>query len=240
MMETKMAILKERRRNFSGDLSYFSQSDLAHFLLLEALGSELPELKHLYVHQKISPEKMYLCLARTAGRLKVFHDDEKHVIPPYEHTDLTKTFSSLEALMKILINVVLPTRLLSIKLMRENSSLYASEMIDSELLAGHRLYLAVSYPGDGGQWVSRFSQHIKIGAREKIDTIIASALPGIHITPIQRLPAQLPVKIGYEYFQWDQHGVYWDQVCQERTFAIFTSKEFENAKIEIAVLKDDA
>lgn len=238
-IEAKITVLNERRRSFSGDVTEFGQSDLAHFLLLEALQTELPELQHYYTQQSVHPEKIYLSVSRLIGRLKAFHeavDDVKTI--NYDHENLTKTFSTIEYLLNNLMNVVLPTRVIKINLDRETSVLYAANGIDSAYLESHTFFIAVYMVAADTSWIDRFAQHIKVGSRQQIESIVASALPGVKITHTQRPPSKLPVRSGYEYFRIDPYGPYWTRVQADRSLALFVSQEFEQAKIDLVTVKE--
>ena len=238
--EAKIIFLKERRRSLNNEMMDFSQSDLAHFLLLETLLSELPELKHAALHTHAHPEKIYLSLARLAGKLTVFQeeDDEVLEIPPYVHQDLTSTFSVMELTLSKLINIVLPTRTPSIKLQRENNMLYVADNIDKNILAEQSFFIAVYFVSEDPSWIQRFSQHVKVSSHSRIDVVLSSALTGAHITHQQRPPSRLPIKAGYEYFRINTHGRDWDIIREEQSLALFVSQEFEQAKVDIVTVKE--
>jgi type VI secretion system protein ImpJ len=238
--EAKINFLKERRRSLNNEMMDFSQSDLAHFLLLETLLAEFPELKHIALQSHSHPEKVYLSLARLAGKLTVFQEegDEVLEIPAYTHQDLTSTFSAMELTLLKLINIVLPTRTPSIKLNRENNMLYVAENIDKTILSEQSFFIAVYFVSEDPSWIQRFSQHVKVSSRSRIDIVLSSALTGAHITHQQRTPSRLPIKAGYEYFRINTHGKDWESISGEQSLALFVSQEFEQAKVDIVTVKE--
>jgi type VI secretion system protein ImpJ len=238
LAETKIKILLERRRSFSGDISEFGQSDLAHLLSLEALNTELPALKHFLRQTLVHPENVYLALISLIGRLRTFNDSNEFESVSYQHENLTATFSVLEKELATLMSVVLPTRVEALKLNRENNALYAIDNIDSVMLTEQTFFLAVYLQADDTSWIDRFTQYVKVGSRQQIEIIVASALPGVHISHTQRPPSKLAIKTGYEYFRVDPRGSYWENVQQERSLAVFVAQEFTAAKIELVCVRE--
>jgi type VI secretion system protein ImpJ len=238
LTESKIKVLNERRRSFSGDVTEFGQSDLAHFLLLEALQTDLPVLKHYQQENSVHPEALYLTLARIIGRLQAFEDASEVEIIAYQHHNLTRTFSDLENRLAKLMDIVLPTRVVNLNLQRESSTLYSVDHIDSVFLTEQTFFIGVYLSAHDASWIDRFAEHIKVGSREQLEAIVASALPGVQVTHMQRPPSKLPIKSGYEYFRLDPYGQYWDRIKTDRTLAMFVSQEFEQANIDLITVKE--
>lgn len=239
LAEAKIKVLNERRRSFSGDITEFGQSDLAHFLLLEALQTELPVLQHYQAENSVHPEAIYLSLMRILGRLRTFHESGDQ--PPslaYQHQDLSNTFAKVEYALNNLMSVVLPTRVIHINLQRESSTLYCADNIDSVFLREQTFFIGVYLSAHDTSWIDRFSEYVKVGSREQLETIVASALPGVQLTHMQRPPSKLPIKSGYEYFRLDPYGQYWERVKADRSLSLFISQEFEQAKIDLVTVKE--
>mgnify|MGYP003638996767 CR=1 FL=1 len=240
LAEAKARVLAERRDQFSGDVTDFGHSDLAHFLLLESLSSAMPELKHLQLHDELHPERLYSTLVRIAGQLSAFNKDAKASdLPAYQHNNLSTTFTELEKQLLALMDTVMPAKMQALKLVREADSLYIIDSIDSSLLDTHTFFIAVYMDKvDDTSWIDRFSQHVKVGSRGEIEGIVASAMPGVHTSHMQRTPNKLPVKSGYEYFRIDAYGKFWDQIVSDRSLGIFIADEFEQAKIDIVTVQE--
>ena len=209
-------------------------------MLLEALQTELPVLKHYQSEGTTHPQVIYLTLIRMIGRLQTFQDlqQQQQQELDYQHNDLSCTFSTIEHQLNHLMNIVLPTRVINIKLVRESSTLYVAENIDSLFLNEQTFFIAVYLSAHDTSWIDRFAQHVKVGASEQLETIVASALPGVQLSHIQRPPSKLPVKSGYEYFRLDPYGKYWERVKNDRSLALFISQEFEQAKIDVITVKE--
>ena len=80
-----------------------------------------------------------------------------------------------------------------------------------------------------------------MGARESLESIVASALPGVTLTHSQRPPNKLPVKAGYEYFYLEPRGEFWEGIQAERALGVFLAQEFTSATLEfISVGKSES
>jgi type VI secretion system protein ImpJ len=238
LLSAKSRLLRDRRRQFHAAMSEFNHSDLADFLLLQLFNSTLPSLQFLLQHPQHHPLSLYQTLIGFLGNLATFSEQQEKVGADYQHDDLRQTFSALDAWLKTLLESVIPSRMAVLKLKRETDSLYAIDSIDSVMFTKHSFFLAVMFEAASMQWLTQFVHEVKVGARSMIESLVASALPGVKLIHTQRPPNKLPVKAGYEYFYLEPHGVFWEQIKQERTFALFTSTIFTNATIELVTVQE--
>jgi len=239
VISAKVRIIKERRQQFRGDITEFGQSDLAHFLLLQALNGKLPLLQHLYQHGSSHPQDLYLLFAELSGILSSFSNEDNHQqIPAYSHEQLSTVFSTLENLIKTQLDVVMPTRMAALKLHKETDTMYSVDSIDSVVFQKSTFFIAVSFESDDTQWIDQFARQAKVGARQDIKSIITSALPGVRLIHTQRPPNKLPIKTGYEYFHLEPSGSFWEKIKTERSLALFLPFSYTNAHIELTTVEE--
>lgn len=239
LLLAKSRLLHDRRRQFHAAITEFNHSDLADFLLLQLFNSTLPGLQYLLQHPIHHPLSLYQILIGFLGNLATFSAAyEKSVSIGYRHEDLRQTFSALDALLKTLLESAIPSRMTVLKLKRETDNLYAIDSIDSSMFAKHSFFLAVMFEATSVQWLTQFANEVKVGAHSMIESLVASALPGVRLVHTQRPPNKLPVKAGYEYFYLEPHGIFWEQIKQERSLALFTSTVFEDASIELVTVQE--
>ena len=234
----KVRILTERREQYRENTEY-GHADLDHFLLLQNLSSAYPVLQHLRAHKDHHPEQLFLQMIELRGALTAFTDAMTLAnIPKYQHDHLTQTFTQLEEQLFELLNLVMPERLMALKLRRESDTLYIADVIEHSLLDGSRFFIGVYHQADSTDWIEQFSRQVKIGAINAMDDILASALSGAKVTHIQRPPNKLPVKTGYEYFYVENSSRFWEAIKTERNCAIFVPYDFINAKIDLVSLQE--
>lgn len=238
LISAKAYLIAERRQQFHGDVAECDPSDITHFLLLKTLNVAIPQLRHSLEQSNIAPQQVYLMLIQLLGSLQAFtHSNKMEMIPSYQHEDLGATFYGLEAILKNLLEQVIPVRIQTLKLERESDTLYIVDSIDSQWFTIADFYLAVNFSSEELNWINHFIRQVKVAARSIIEAIITTALPGIKLIHSQRPPQKLPIKSGYEYFYLEPNGEFWQQIITERALALFLPKIFESAKVEIITLK---
>jgi type VI secretion system protein ImpJ len=239
LISAKIRLLRDRRKQFRADMTEFNHSDLADFLLLQLFNHVLPGLEFYFNHSETHPKEYYFHLSAFLNTLSTFSDQhEALILPKYDHENLSKIFFSLDDYLKSLLESVIPSRMHILKLIRENDTLYSLDNIDSHVFIKNSFYLAVLFESENIEWLNQFSRQVKIGARSMIESIVASALPGVRLIHTQRPPNKLPVKSGYEYFYLEPIGVFWEQIKTERTLSLFTPYDFIKSQIELVTVEE--
>jgi type VI secretion system protein ImpJ len=237
LFSAKVRVLNERRKQLSAQIATFGHTDVSNFLVLQTLSGAIPVLRHYRENPQLHPEQLYQLLARVIGQLCPFSFDvDVHSIPKYRHTDLTKTFDGVEKQLRGLIDVAMPEKMASLQLVKEADLLWSVDNIDSTYLANNDFYIAVLSPMDDPMWVKHFEKIAKVGARADIEMIVASAMPGVRLTHMQRPPSNLPIKSGYEYFRIEPKGDFWKRIHSEQTMGIYLPKAFRKVKMEIVLV----
>lgn len=239
IIAAKVRILNERRQQYRGDITEFGHSDVAQFLLLQNLNIAYCRLQHISQHPQQHPEFFYRALLEIAGGLCAFSQEQQVTgMAAYHHEDLTSSFSHLAEQLGHLLEAVIPARMAPITLRKESDALFVADSIESALFNQVTMFIAVYYQAEDVRWIDQFSRQIKAGARQEIESIVASALPGVTISHTQRPPNKLHIKTGYEYFRLEPTGDFWQQVREEKSLAIFLPHGFINAKIELVTVQE--
>lgn len=239
IINAKVRLLNERRHQYSGDASEFGHNNLEHFLLLQTLSRAFTSLSYYQQHLEIHPQTLFLNVLELLGTLTAYNETfELNSLPPYNHDNLTTSFSQLDLSLRSLLEAVMPTRMAALKLRRESDSLYLVNHVDSSLFHNTHFYLAVYFVAEDPQWITQFARQVKVGSAQTIDGIVTSALPGVPIIHRQRQPSKLPIKTGYEYFSLGEGNNFWEQIKQERSIGIFLPFNFINAAIELVTVQD--
>ncbi|KPJ67630.1 MAG: hypothetical protein AMJ43_02995 [Coxiella sp. DG_40] len=229
IIEAKIRFLNEHR---------FEPNDATKILLLQILNSAFVQLQHIAKHQQTHPERLFVTLTNLASQLGALTKDfSLHNLPNYQHEQLTVGFRQLNDILVNLLDSVTPTRMMSIKLRRENDSLYTVDSIDSSLFEQTDFFIAVYFPAQDTKWIDQFARQIKVASHKVIENLITSALAGVKIVHTQRPPNKLSVKLGYEYFYLEQVGSFWDQIKQDRNLSIFLPFDFIKATIELVTVQ---
>lgn len=233
----RVRILDERRERL-GSVSDFGPSDLAQFLLLQTLRPAQAELSHYISHRNTHPEAVFATLNRLIAAMRPFQPAAStETAPAYEHDELGATFSACERVLTAILSEAVPYRMTGLNLVEESPALRVARDFDTEQLRRASLFLAVRIDADAPSWVNDFTVQAKIGAREDIESILASALPGVTIVHVQRPPNRLPVKSGYEYFRIESGGDFWERIIEHQSLALFLPRGFTGAEVEIVTVE---
>jgi type VI secretion system protein ImpJ len=239
LFSAKVRLLKERMRQYGSRIADYGPSELSSFLLLQALNPALAQLRHYAGNPDAHPESLYRTLIDIVAVLQCYKADfGSNEIPVYAHADLSKVFLGLDELLRTLIDAVMPTMTSGLVLKRETELLYAVDSIDILLLENASFFLAVTMDSEDASWFREFPRKVKMGARSDIEMIIASAMPGVMLTHTQRPPNRLPIKSGYEYFRLEPKGEFWDKVVDDRSLALFLTREFAKSSFELITIEE--
>ncbi len=235
---TKSGSLGEQRRQRNASLADFTTSEVAVFWLLHTINSSIPTMAHYFRSPLLHPEKLYLEMAEIVGKLMTFSvEHHPKDIVKYDHDDLYLTFYSLSAVLKELLETVIPSRCVPIPLEKTRETLYVGRIDDARLLKEAGFYLAVRAQMPESKLIEGVPRVVKIASRDVIDTIIGSALPGVVLTHASPPPAPIPTRVGFRYFMLDTIGPYWDGIKGSKVIAVYVPDELPDEKLEMYAVK---
>lgn len=186
----------------------------------------------------IHPYALYAELNKLISSLSIYHDNiDILTLPNYQHDDLTNTFENLHQLVISVLQVNLKSRVANIHFVRQSENIYLTEMMELDIVNNYEFFVAVKIVTDAIAWIDEFTRYAKLGASNMIETIVASALPGLTMRYLQHMPSNFPNKPGFHYFHVQKQGEFWLQVQQHQQIALFLAQQFESANIEILVLR---
>src|SRR5471030_270852 len=108
------------RRESNARMADFAVADVSLFWLLNALNGAEPVLGNFQRYPQLHPERLYQELATLAGNLLTFSlEHDVTAIPASQHDRLTTVFPPLFALLNILLEASLPSRVVAIELVHE-------------------------------------------------------------------------------------------------------------------------
>lgn len=235
---TKSGSLGEQRRQRNASLADFTTSEVAVFWLLHTVNSSIPTMTHYFRSPLLHPEKLYLEMAELVGKLMTFSvEHHPKDIVKYDHDDLYFTFSNLNAVLRELLETVIPSRCVPIPLEKTRETLYVGRIDDARLLKEAGFYLAVRAQMPESKLIEGVPRVVKIASRDVIDTIIGSALPGVILTHANPPPAPIPARVGFRYFMLDTIGPYWEGIKGSKVISVYVPDEIPDEKLEMYAVK---
>ena len=235
---TKSGSLGEQRRQRNASLADFTTSEVAVFWLLHTINSSVPTMAHFFHSRLVHPEPLYLEMASLVGKLMTFSvEHHPKDIVKYDHDDLYFTFENLSAVLKELLETVIPSRCVPIPLEKTRETLYVGRIEDARLLKEAGFYLAVSAQMPESKLLEGVPRVVKIASRDVIDTIIGSALPGVVLTHANPPPAPIPARVGFKYFALETNSQYWEGIKGSKVISVYVPDEIADEKIEMYAVK---
>jgi len=240
ILSAKSTQLSGSRRQKNQSLADFSASDIANFWLLYTVNSDFPVFNHLFASHG-HPEELYAAMVSLAGSLSTFSPRLRpRDLPLYSHDSLGPLFSELDEKLRLLLETVVPTNLVSLPLKYVKNSIYATAIDNEKYLVNTRMYLAVSAEADEDVVIKRVPQLVKVCSATHIEHLIKQALPGVQLKHLPSPPSAIPVKLKYQYFSLSQSGGAWESINRARNFAAYVPGDFPNPNLELLILLPQA
>ncbi|MCG5077865.1 type VI secretion system baseplate subunit TssK [Paraburkholderia tagetis] len=234
ILTAKSASLAVRRKERSDQIADFAVSDVALFWLLHSVNSTWPELARLAQAPEQHPERLYAVLARLAGSLLTFSTTETlQAIPAYAHRTPEPVFAELESLIRALLDAVIPSRVVPITLERLRTSMWRGQINDERLTDNVDYYLSVRASMPAHALLEQLPALCKMGAPDEVEHVVNSALTGITLRPVSRLPAAIPVRIENQYFAVDSSDPAFARMIAARACQIYLPASIPEAELEL-------
>ncbi|NUA26463.1 type VI secretion system baseplate subunit TssK [Cupriavidus basilensis] len=234
ILSAKSASLSVRRRERSDQIADFAVADVALFWLLHSVNSTWPELARLCAEPRQHPERLYGILARLAGSLLTFSTTETlQAIPPYDHLAPEPVFAELESLIRTLLDTVIPSRVVPVTLERLRPAVWVGKILDERLVEGAEYYLSVQAGVPAHALLEQLPRLCKAGAPDEVEQIVNSALPGIPLRTMSRLPAAIPVRIENQYFALDSAHPAFKRMLAARACQFYVPASLPDISLEL-------
>jgi type VI secretion system protein ImpJ len=241
ILSAKSTQLAGGRRQKNQSLADFTASDIANFWLLYTVNSHIPVLSHLLQGQRCHPEELFSELTALGASLTTFSTTVRpRDLPLYDHLNLSRVFADLDEKLRLLLESVVPTNVVSLPLKQVKNTIYATAIDQDKYLTNTRMYLAFSADTSEESIIRKVPQLVKACSASQIEQLINMALPGITLSHVTVPPGAIPVKMKYQYFSLNQAGAAWEAVIRSRNFAAHVPGELLNPQMELIILLPQA
>ena len=225
------------RRQRNDSLADFSAADVANFWLLYTMNTEVPAFRHMLDAERVHPEMLFRAMLRLAGSLMTFSNKyDLRDLPRYDHEAPGQVFGLLDALLRELLETVVPSNFIALPLKLIRPSIYGTAIDKDSYFQNSRMYLAVAADMKEPDLIQRFPQVAKVASATHIENYIRQALPGLRMMHVAVPPRAIPVKLNYHYFSLEQAGDVWQALVRARNFAVYASDEVVNPQMELVIL----
>jgi type VI secretion system protein ImpJ len=234
ILAAKSTSLSQRRKERSDQIADYAVADVSMFWLLHSVNTTWPALARLCQAPDQHPERLYAVLASLAGSLLTFSMTETlQSIPPYDHRAPEPVFAELEALIRTLLDTVIPSSVVPIALDHPRATVWSGQFNDPRLIENTDYYLAVRAAMSAHALLEQFPHLCKIGAPDDVQHNVNAALPGIPLRPVSRLPAAIPVRIENHYFALDSAHPAFKRMTAAHACQIYVPTSIPDASLEL-------
>ncbi|KGC70171.1 hypothetical protein DP57_6113 [Burkholderia pseudomallei] len=240
ILQAKSLALGARRSERIEQVAEYGVADVQLFWLLHCIHAAWPQLRLHASHPNRSPEHLYVTLAQLASALMTFSTlSQLTDIPAYDHGRADEVFAKLESMIRDLLDAIIPSRVVSIGLTRKTPTTWTGQFLDERIVGDAAdWYLSVNAPMSAFELVEQFPRLCKIGAPDDVEHIINSALLGIPLKAVQRVPAAIPVRLDNQYFALDSTSTAHAKMLAARACQIYLPASVPDAALELyAVLR---
>ncbi len=237
VMLTKQRALSETRRQIDASAVEFTGQDITRFLLLNALNTYIPHVRHIIESRATSPLGAYLTLIELGGSLTTFSSEiDPSTFPRFNHTDLRATFEELFGMLNKMLGATVRELCITVPLEARQDGMWIGQLKDERLPRCPRFVLAVEADLPQQDTATRLPKLSKIASWKAINQIVRSATPGVPLVVTHRPPPEVPVRPKQVYFLLTVEDPYWRQIATEKTVAIYLPPPFDPTKAKITLL----
>ena len=214
-------------------------SELADFLMLQAINRYQPMLAHFADTGLVHPEQLYQFCIAAAGELATFTTTSKRAprFPGYRHERLKESFEPVILSLRESMSKVMMQTAISIPLEKRKFGISLAIVPDKTLFGSAVFVLAARADGPAENVRQRFPSQIKVAPAERISDLVRQGLPGVPVVPIPVAPRQIPFHAGYAYFELDQSHELWSQLKDSGGVAIYVSGDFPGLAMELWAIR---
>jgi type VI secretion system protein ImpJ len=103
-------------------------------------------------------------------------------------------------------------------------------------LVDSRVFLAIKSDLKPEQLIKLAPSVTRIASSGQIEKVINSAIAGLRIARPLKVPAGIQMRLGYEYFQLDTTGPFWQGIVKSRSLAVFVPSDISEPAMELVIL----
>lgn len=214
----------------------------ASFLLLQALNRWVPMLRHVDTLPVVHAERLFEMLAGLAGEIATLVRPERKapLLPHYDHEDPQISFDPLFDLLQSMLSAVFDRSAVQLPLEQAGPGAWVSTIADRNLYQHGYFYLAVNAAASMDEIRSMFPAVAKLGAVEKMRSIVDSALPGVPLRHTPTPPSQLRVLPGFVYFELDRGVPDWRDFATATALGLHVAGDWPQLRLELWCVKKAA
>ena len=237
ILSAKSSALSGLRRHKNQSLAEFSISDVANFWLLYTINTYFPEIRHLFETRQGHPAELFEAMIGLTGALTTFSTGiHPRDLPTYQHDDLSACYTTLDDMLRNLLETVVPANTVSLPLRLVQPTIYATALDQERYLTAPQMYLAMTGEVRQTELWPHAPHLLKMSSADQIELLIRQALPGVQLTYVPSPPAAVPIKTNYHYYQIAKSGRDWEAIVRRGNMAVYVPADYQAPQLELVIL----
>jgi type VI secretion system protein ImpJ len=233
----KQRALTAARRQRDAASIEFAAADVTRYLLLNAINTGVPLLKHTSEEPRTSSLAAYLMLLDYAGGLSSFTGEiDPTTFPRFQYLDLRASFLPMFQHIKTMLGAAVKDLSIKIPLEAREDGMWIGRLSEQKMVDCKDWVLAVEADSPEQMVANKLPQLSKMSSWKQIAQIVKAATPGVPLLPTHRPPTEIAIKPGQVYFMIKKDDAYWRDVLQERTIAIYVPPPFDPKHAKISMM----
>jgi type VI secretion system protein ImpJ len=233
IMEAKTSIPAEG----SGNRQAFSSREIASYWFKHAVNVSLLPLRHMCFIKHGHPEELFLELSRLAGALCTFAlQSHPRNLPLYDHAHPDECFAAIDEMIRMHLEIIVPSNTISVPLKRESEFLWAGEVRDRRALDRADWILALHTSGSDAEVIERTPRLVKLCSREFVPKLVERALPGMALAHLQTPPPAVSPTVETKYFSVTKAGPCWEHIKQTNFVGLYIPADIPPSEPELIIV----
>ena len=233
------ALVREQEQRHGKFEAGLSARHVAQYWFLHTLNSSVSVLRHFLLSKHVHPQELFREMSRLAGALCTFGlEVHPRSLPVYDHRDLGGCFAVLDEHIRHHLEIVMPSKAITIPLRLVENSVYNGEIKDERCIGPSQWLLEIRSPIGEADLIARVPQLVKVCSARFVVRLVAAAVPGLELRRLSIPPAGVAANVESQYFVINRTGPCWEHILQTRGVGVYVPGEIPAPEMSLIVLLD--
>jgi type VI secretion system protein ImpJ len=240
IMDAKSAVHARQQQGQGAFQAGMSARQVSQYWFLHALNSSVSTLRHFLLSKHVHPQELFREMSRLGGALCTFGlEVHPRSLPVYDHRDIGACFEALDEHIRRHLEIVMPSKAITIPLRSAGNSLYEGEVKDERCVGPSRWLLEIRSPIGEADLIARVPQLVKVCSARFVVELVKRAMPGLALRHLLVAPAEIEANVESQYFVINRSGACWDTIVQTRKAGVYAPGEIPSPEMNLIVLLDE-
>jgi type VI secretion system protein ImpJ len=237
ILDARAESLMAERRGTESPLREYASREIANYWLSHAIHSGIGPLRHHFQTASAHPDILFTELSRLAGALCTFslHSHPRD-LPHYDHDQLEHSINVLDRQIREQLELVIPTRCLSVPLHTADGHLHRATIADARSFGRSRWYLGVRSSAAAADLAAQLPRSAKVCSAKHVARLVREAFAGLALEHVAAPPAEIAPRNDTQYFTVTQTDPCWRSIVESQEFGVFLPAVIPDAELEVVIV----